>query len=229
MRTIDNSTAHSSQEFDKQVIRTIPFYEVFHKQTVDLVKVLCPSPSLWLDTGCGTGSMFLNTVEMFNSTHFVFSDPAEAMTDLTRTNLGKTQNKKISILDPCSTQEISWQGKPFDIITAIMVHHYLSVEERITASQKCLDLLCNGGVYISFETIKPGSLKATDTGLTRWKEFQMSKGKSTEEVNKHLSRYGTELKPITINEHIEILRNCGFKTVELFWYSYLQAGFYAIK
>ena len=35
--------------------------------------------------------------------------------------------------------------------------------------------------------------------------------------------------PITIEEHIKLLRECGFKSVDVLWTSYLQAGFWAVK
>ena len=30
-------------------------------------------------------------------------------------------------------------------------------------------------------------------------------------------------------EHIKLLRECGFRSVDLLWTSYLQAGFWAVK
>jgi tRNA (cmo5U34)-methyltransferase len=45
----------------------------------------------------------------------------------------------------------------------------------------------------------------------------------------HFERFDSEYFPITIEEHLKLLRACGFKTVGLFWYSYMQAGFYGIK
>jgi tRNA (cmo5U34)-methyltransferase len=48
-------------------------------------------------------------------------------------------------------------------------------------------------------------------------------------VEKHLARFGTELKPVRIAEHLELLRAVGFATAEIFWRAHMQAGFYAIK
>jgi hypothetical protein len=48
-------------------------------------------------------------------------------------------------------------------------------------------------------------------------------------VDQHLARFGTELKPVRIAEHLALLRAVGFTTAELFWRAHLQAGFYAIK
>jgi len=69
----------------------------------------------------------------------------------------------------------------------------------------------------------------TAIGNQYWKNFQLSHGRNEKEIQKHLERFDTEYFPITVEEHLELLRATGFKTVELFWYSYMQAGFYCIK
>jgi tRNA (cmo5U34)-methyltransferase len=48
-------------------------------------------------------------------------------------------------------------------------------------------------------------------------------------VRSHSARYNTEYFPITIKEHLELLDKTGFAACELFWHSYMQSGFYAIK
>ena len=52
----DNKTPHKSSEYDIKVRKTIPFYECFHQQTINLIKTIKPNVKKWLDTGCGTGS-----------------------------------------------------------------------------------------------------------------------------------------------------------------------------
>jgi len=44
-----------------------------------------------------------------------------------------------------------------------------------------------------------------------------------------MQRFDVEYFPINIEEHLKLLRKTGFRIVELFWYSYMQAGFYGIK
>ena len=51
---IDNITPHRSSEYDSKVRKTIPFYEHFHMETINLVKTVNPGVKKWLDTGCGT-------------------------------------------------------------------------------------------------------------------------------------------------------------------------------
>ncbi len=48
-------------------------------------------------------------------------------------------------------------------------------------------------------------------------------------VKMHIDRRGVETFPITIEQHIDLLRRSGFRSVDILWASYLQAGFMAIK
>jgi tRNA (cmo5U34)-methyltransferase len=90
-------------------------------------------------------------------------------------------------------------------------------------------LLKNKGLYITFENIRPSSKKGIENAKKYWSAFQFSKGKGTETVKDHMKRFDSEYFPITIEDHLTLLKTCGFQTVELFWYSYMQAGFYCIK
>ena len=61
------------------------------------------------------------------------------------------------------------------------------------------------------------------------RNFNYIKVKTVKEVDAHIQRFGVEYFPITISEHLRLLKECGFSTVEILWVSYMQAGFYAIK
>ena len=59
--------------------------------------------------------------------------------------------------------------------------------------------------------------------------YQVRKGKPREEAEAHVERLDREFFPLTVTEHLELLRESGFRTAELFWYSYMQGGFFAIR
>ena len=124
-------------------------------------------------------------------------------------------------------EEINYDSQ-FDVITSILVNHYMTYEERTIAVSNCRHALKEGGVFITFENFAPCDDVMKNLYLKRWKKYQYSKGKSIKECEKHLSRYNTEYFPITIQEQIKILRDCGFMSVEIFWCSYMQGGILAI-
>ena len=230
MNNIDNSTAHSSMQYDGQINSTIPYYECFHKETINLIRTVKNNPKVWLDTGCGTGTLVKQAIKCFENTYFILADPSIGMLIQVKEKLAYFPQDKIKILPQVSTQEINLgdNEKP-DVITSIQAHHYLSMEDRVKATLKCHDLLKEDGIYITFENICPLTKKGIEIGKEYWKQFQISSGKSNEVAAEHIKRFGVEYFPITIQQHLSLLNNCGFRVVELFWYSYMQAGFYCIK
>ena len=220
----DNKTSQSAALYDTNVEKTIPWYSQFHAQTLDLVGTVMPEPSLWLDTGCGTGNLAAKAVARFAGLKFILSDPSAAMLDIAREKLQDTDVEYIQ-----SGSETLSLARSVDVVTAIMSHHYLTEAQRGIATANCFAALTPGGVYVTVETIRPFSATGTEVGLARWRQHQLTSGKPVEEVDKHISRYGVELLPITIEQHLALLRQVGFSTVEILWVSGLQAGFYAIK
>jgi tRNA (cmo5U34)-methyltransferase len=54
---LNNKSSHMSEDYDLQIIDTIPYYESFHNETLNIIKVILERPNIWLDTGCGTGTL----------------------------------------------------------------------------------------------------------------------------------------------------------------------------
>ena len=220
----DNKTSQAASQYDDNVQKTIPRYTTFHEETLALVKVIKNSPESWLDAGCGTGRLIAKAGECFAGVHFVAADPSGAMLDIAKEKLADLDVEYVQ----AGSEALTFANQ-FDVITAIMSHHYLTAEMREAATRNCFAALKPGGLYVTFETIRPFSDRGTEIGLERWRRHQLASGKPAEDVEKHISRYGIELLPISIREHLEMMSAAGFSTVEVLWASGLQAGFYAIK
>ncbi|UGV40159.1 class I SAM-dependent methyltransferase [Methanococcoides orientis] len=224
-----NTTQFIPEEYEKKVRRTIPYYQNFQKETIDLLRTVKPDCNNWLDTGCGTGSLAELAIDTFDNCTFHLNDPSENMINYVKKRLEGNYTRRM-FFHNFTTLDLPVSNIPeFEVITAIQSHHYMNREERAAATAKCFGMLKEGGIYVTFENIIPGSEKATDIALNRWKRYQLKNGKEDIVVEEHLKRFNTAYFPITIEEHLELLRETGFSTYELFWTSYMQAGFYAIK
>ncbi|MGZ7107668.1 MAG: class I SAM-dependent methyltransferase [Methanobacterium sp.] len=227
MKKGNNTSAHLSMHYDSKIRSTIPYYDSFHQEIINLIESMNIEPEIWLDTGCGTGTFAKKALDSFPRTHFLLADPSRGMLIKARRKLDAYWDR-ITFLKPISSQEISLEQK-IDVITAIQSHHYMSKEERYKATDSCFNLLNENGVFVTFENIKPLTEKGIQIGKEYWKNFQISEGREIKEVENHLNRFNVEYFPITIEEHISLLKNSGFSVVEMFWYSYMQAGFYCLN
>ena len=219
-----NSTPFDVAEYDRQIKKTLPFYEEMFQQIVDIVKILNLQSLRWLDVGCGTGKMARAALDILEIEKMMCIDVEEEMLDKARMFCN---DEKVEFLQ-CDVRKLSYQ-EMFDIVTAIQVNHYFKKEERMTAIKKCYSTLKDDGIYISFENFAPDSDEGTRLYLERWKRFQIANGKTEEEVASHIKRYGQSYFPISISESIRLLKDCGFRMVEILWVSYMQVGILARK
>lgn len=220
----NDTSAFNSNEYDDKIKRTLPYYEEFYKQVIDVVNVCKNDPLEWLDVGCGTGKMAEVALNRTNIKNFIFCDHSADMINLAKKRYHSAKTEFII----SSVQEIDFCNQ-FDVVTAIQVNHYLHKEGRIQAVKNCHNALRNGGIFITFENFAPFSDIGKDLFIKRWRNYQLSQGKSENACDSHLSRYNKDYFPITLSEHLKIMYACGFKTVEIIWLSYMQVGILGIK
>ncbi|MDE7157729.1 MAG: class I SAM-dependent methyltransferase [Lachnospiraceae bacterium] len=220
----DNCSAFDSAEYDKKIMQTIPYYQDFYREIINLLKVYKTDNLSWMDVGCGTGKMAEAAFSGFDIKRFAFVDSSPKMIDIVRERFGETKSE----FNHCNVLELRYTNE-FDVITAVMVNHYLRKEDKILALKKYYASLNENGIYIGFENFLPFSEEGKQLGLEKWKAFQLHRGKTQEECEEHINRFGVSYFPITLSEHLEILKSAGFDAAEVFWVSNLQAGVYGIK
>lgn len=220
----DNKSAFSSTEYDRKIKQTLPYYDELYEQVIELVKLFNHNTVRWLDIGCGTGKMGSIAFENLELERFVFCDSSDKMIRIAKERF-RCHNAEFSI---CDIKKLAYANE-FNVITAIQVNHYLHIDERKIALQNVYEALENNGLYISFENFAPFTDLGKTVYLEKWKRYQMKQGKNLEECESHIKRYGKDYFPISISENIELMRNCGFKAVEILWLSNMQVGLWGIK
>lgn len=220
----DNISAFNTMEYNSKIKQTLPYYDEFYKQVIELVKTFHSGAVRWLDVGCGTGKMGSVAFENVALEKFVFSDCSEKMIKIVKERFD-FENTEFVV---CDAKELDYVNE-FDVITAIQVNHYMNETSRKAALMKYYAALKNNGLFISFENFAPFTDLGKSIYLERWKRYQFEQGKSLEECNKHIERYGKEYFPISLSENIELMKNCGFKIVEILWLSNMQVGIWGIK
>lgn len=223
---MDNTTPFSVNDYDGNVRSVIPFYDTIHEQIIELASVYFgDKPIHLLDTGCGSGTFLEKVLEQLHIDTAVLCDPSEYM--LQTANEKLLQHRKLFSFTSCS-QDLPF-SEEFNLVTAIQSHHYFQPEQRKQALQRCFQALKPGGLFVTFENTAPDSEIGKQLLLKRLEHYGLQHGRSEEAVKSHSQRYGTEFFPITVQEQLKQLKESGFICAEVFWHSYLQVGFYAVK
>lgn len=220
----DNTTPMTAEEYDKKINDTIPYYPDFYDQTLDIVEQCGFRQIDWLDLGCGTGSLEKLAFQRFPHIHFVLVDPSEKMIGQAKLKLGDNSIQYI-----CADSVSIRFENCFHIVTAIQAHHYMQEEERRKATECVYRSLKDGGIYINFENVIPEDEEIREFELLRWGRYQQRHGKTKEEAKAHNARCGVSYFPLSVPQHIKLLKDVGFSKVQVFWYSYMQMGIYGMK
>ncbi len=218
------SPVRDAGTYDGQIASVLPYYREYHGQIIDLVRTLKGDGADWLDSGCGTGTLALRALEELEGMRFTLCDPSEKMLNIAREKLA---GKNIRFMN-LAAQSMAFDGE-FDVVTAVQSHHYLSPAEREGAVKNCFRALRKGGVFIVFEHIRMTAQESEAAALKRWGRYLLANGHTNAEVRAQFARRGTEVFPITAEEHLKLMRKCGFSSADMLWFSYLQAGFWAIR
>ena len=220
----DNTTPLAAADYDKKISDTLPFCSEFYAQTLDVVEQYGFTDPDWLDLGCGSGTLEEKALQRFPAARFVAVDPSEKMLEQAKAKLAGHAIEYIQK----SSAETEYSCR-FDVVTAIQSHHYMQADERKKAVEKVYEALKDGGIFICFENVIPESETVKKQELLRWGRYQQRQGKTEAEALAHNARCGTSYFPLTVPEHIRLLKDTGFTDVHVFWISYMQMGVYALK
>ncbi len=222
--SVDNKSAYAANVYDEHIVRVLPYYRDFHDQIIDLAEACKPGAVDWLDTGCGTGTLAAKVLQTRRNVRFTLSDPSEKMLHVAEEKL---QGQRVRFLRAAS-HELAFVSE-FDVVTAVQCHHYYRPDEREKAVSNCWRALRSGGVLVVFENIRMSAGISDAIAVKRWVSFLREQGNTEQEIQMQMDRRGVETFPITVRQHLDLLKRTGFRSVDLLWASYLQAGFMAIK
>lgn len=224
---MSNKTPFKAADYDKNVRKVIPLYDLIYEQIIDLISVYFGrKPLAILDTGCGSGNLGVSASEKLNVSELVLCDPSEDMLEVTREKL--KPKGSYCTFRRIGSEQLDYSER-FDVVTAIQSHGYFDRAGRELAVKNCFNALKKGGLFICFENTAPFTKRGREVMLDRVANFGINAGRTPEETAAHTARYGTEFFPLTIKEYIELLNSVGFESAELFWHSYMQSGFYGVK
>ena len=211
-------------DLERGMAKRIIGYEELMRKVSDKISENVPEPHIWLDTGCGTGGLIRMNVDRFPKAQFVLADPLSDNIAIAK-QLMNGEQRCLYVTIP--TDRLNFGDSTLDIITAMFCHHYYQdIEDKKKAVTNCFRMLKKGGLFITSEHLRHDDQESADK---EWISFMTGAGLPEEFALEMVSRRDKEYFPLTESAHIELLKECGFSEIEVFWNTCSDIGIVARK
>ena len=240
MSKIDNVEPKNKWEFDEAVTecfenmleRSIPQYSVMRNSVADLTynmlnTVPIKQTPYLLDIGCSDGLMIQTLFDRLNGIGYYDGiDVSKPMLDKAIERFKDKSNVKIF---ECDLRNNFPDGF-YDIITSILSIQFTPIEHRQSIIQNIYKHLSfKNGTFIMVEKVLGNTDTLNKLFVKNYYDMKSQNGYSQEQIErKRLSLEGV-LVPVTNDWNIDLLKQAGFREVDVFWRWMNFVGYIAIK
>jgi tRNA (cmo5U34)-methyltransferase len=220
--------------FEDMLERSIPQYHVMRNAVLDLgVKVLDNTGSKYpdirpaiLDIGCSNGLGLAPLVDFYGKAYnYRGIDVSAPMIEEARKRFEKMP--EVEIMDHNIIK-----GLPVDsygLIMSVLTIQFTPIEYRQKIIQEIYDNLIPSGGFIMVEKVLGNCAELNDIMVDTYLKLKEENGYTREQIErKKLSLEGV-LVPVTSNWNKDLLKQAGFKKIDVFWRWMNFEGYIALK
>ena len=229
MKKSDKVKAHfeeESAEFDEIILKLIPHYKDMINALISSIPFDRDAPVKVLDLGCGTGTVTKTLKEEFRNAQVTCLDLAENMIEMAKIKLRKYTDIEYAIGD---FYEYNFSENYDVIVSSLALHHLATDDDKKGFYKKIYDAMTHRGVFLNADAVLGSNDYFQDLYTSKWKEFMNLSISMKEIEEKWIPAAETEDHPAKLIDHIDWLRNTGFKDVDVVWKYYHLAVYGGYK
>ncbi|PAF50580.1 carboxy-S-adenosyl-L-methionine synthase CmoA [Helicobacter sp. 13S00477-4] len=199
--------------FDDMAIRSIPYYSEVLRLNVDFSLNALKSNTYVYDLGCSTGNFLLELSNKFEDESIQLKgiDNSTAMIERARLK-AKAYGKKIDFIHQ---NFLEYQIQNACVITANYTIQFIRPIQRNLLIKKIFEGLCDGGIFIMSEKITTNDKVLDKQMIDRYHLYKKEQGYTQNEITTKREALENVLIPYSLEENFEMLKNAGFKSVEI--------------
>lgn len=216
--------------FDDMLKRSVPFYTETQLMALSLAKNFVRSNTAIYDLGCSTGNVLKELVKMIpdETVRFVGVDNADSMLNKTRKKLtGYDPLKRVELINKDISDEIGIKNASVVIMNYTL--QFVRPLQREPLIRQIYNGLCDNGCLILMEKVLGNDSLFNRLYIQLYYEFKKKQGYSEKEIAQKREALENVLIPYRIDENIDLLKKCGFSSIDLFYKWYNFAGFIAVR
>lgn len=218
-------------EFETMLNRSIPQYDVMRNAVFSLGKyAMDKSPTkTMLDIGCSDGLNLQRFVHQYGALgRFRGIDVSEPMLEKARERYKNMINVNLVQIDNMDLREDFPKDK-YALITSILTIQFTPIEYRQMIIQNIHDHLEKNGIFILVEKVLGSTNEINNMMVNEYYKLKHENNYSTEEIYRKKKSLEGVLVPMTSPWNIDLLKQAGFRKVDVFWRWMNFEGYIAIK
>ena len=222
--------------FEDMLSRSIPQYDLMRESSTELIYKSIKSDKVKkesfriLDIGCSDGLMIKSLLDRFGDEgHFTGIDVSEPMLQKAKFRfLDEIINHRVSI-ENCDLRTDFPSGY-YDAVTSILAIQFMPIEYRQQIIQNIYDSLSpTNGCFVMVEKVLGNTNNINKLFVETYYDMKRKNGYTEEQIErKRLSLEGV-LVPVTNDWNIDLLKQAGFRQVDVFWKWMNFVGYIAYK
>jgi tRNA (cmo5U34)-methyltransferase len=212
-----------AKEYDSQRKYLVPCFEDFYNIAAEVVVLQGNSVEI-LDLGAGTGILSYHIYQKYNYAKCTLVDISEEMLNIARQRFKNLSNINYMVTDYV---KCDFQNKYDAVVSALSIHHLTDADKQ-KVFNKVYDVLKEGGIFVNADQVLGTCEDTEEINRKNWIKRIEGSPLSAEEKNSAYKRMELD-KMSALDKNIEMLKNSGFRKVEVFYKYYNFAVIYASK
>lgn len=226
MNKIKNHFEEEAEQYDGIIKNLIPYY---YQMVEALVKTLPFGHSEnieVIDLGCGTGTISRAVKDVYPNAKITCLDISEKMLQIAA---GKLNDVQDAAYINSNFYDFNFDKNYDAVVSSLALHHLVTKEDKLDFYRKIYSCLNTGGVFINADVVLASTDILQERYMEQWKNFMCMSALKDEIESKWIPTYYEEDRPVPMIEHFEMLKDAGFKAVDVVWKYYNFAVYMAAK
>ena len=208
--------------FDEHVVNSVPFYNEFQNSIANMSVYFSQDNTKIIDIGTSTGNLIgkIYNKNIKRNIKYIGIDTEESMINECK---NRYNNIEFIVQDA-----VNYNFNDSSVVTCMLTLQFMKRDERKKLLKNIYSGLREDGSLFIVEKIKSEVVDIHDIYNDIYYDFKREKIKDTDILDKNISLRGI-MKPITLYDNINDLRNIGFNKVDVFLKYHNFVGIIAIK
>lgn len=208
--------AETAEAYSQQDPVYLPEYAFALGLVVDALRASMPPTPHILDLGAGTGNLSRRVLAGIPDSHITLVDFSDNMLGGCKTVLADFEGRyDIDCRD--FFQADFPAGSVDGVVASFAIHHARGDDEYLSLYRKIHSWLAPHGVFACCDVIEGGNANWTRINEEGWQDHLRSVSFEEAQIDHIFANYHSEDTPISLPQHLALLKQAGFASVDVLW------------